>query len=68
MGYIVDSYFEYDYSPWIGVHAIPKDKPAYLDPRDAEGAASQEKHNVNAFNQDFGEWFEWEIKENEIIV
>lgn len=42
MGYIVYSYFEDDYAPWIGVHARPKDKPAYLDPRDAEGAALQE--------------------------
>ncbi|GKS55476.1 hypothetical protein IGJ91_002245 [Enterococcus sp. DIV0765f] len=68
MGYIVDSYFEGDYATWIGVYARPKDKPTYLDPRDAEEAALQEKHSVNGFKQDFSEWFEWEIKDNEIVV
>lgn len=67
MGYIVDSYFEGDYATWIGVHARPKDKPTYLDPRDAEEATLQEKHSVNGFKQDFSEWFEWEIKDNEIV-
>lgn len=68
MGYIVDSYFEGDYITWIGVYARPKDKPTYLDPRDAEEAALQEKYSVNGFKQDFSEWFEWEIKDNEIAI
>lgn len=67
-GFVVDGYFEGDYATWIGVYARPKDKPTYLDPRDAEEAALQEKHSVNGFKQDFAEWFEWDIKENEIIV
>ncbi|KAA9178921.1 hypothetical protein F6X86_06695 [Enterococcus durans] len=67
-GYIADSCFEGDYETWIGVYARPKDKPTYLDPRDDEEAALQEKYSVNGFKQDFSEWFEWEIKDNEIAV
>lgn len=66
-GYIVDGYFEGDYATWIGVYARPKDKPTYLDSRDVEEAALQEKYSVNGFKQDFSEWFEWEIKNNEIV-
>lgn len=59
--YIVDGYFEGDYATWIEVYARLKDKPTYLDPRDVEEAALQEKYSVNGFKQDFSEWFEWEI-------
>ncbi|WP_241546155.1 hypothetical protein [Enterococcus villorum] len=67
-GYIIDSPFEGDYVTWIGVYARPKDKPSYLDPRDAEEAALQEKYSLNGFKQDFSEWFEWKIKDDEIII
>ncbi|AUB53360.1 Phi-29-like late activator [Enterococcus mundtii] len=66
-GYIVDSYFEGDYDTWIGVYARPKDKPTYLDPANAEEATLQEKYSLNGFKQDFSEWFEWEIKNNEVV-
>lgn len=66
-GYIVDSYFEGDYETWIGVYARPKDKSTYLDPANAEEFTLQEKYSLNGFKQDFSEWFEWEIKNNEVI-
>jgi hypothetical protein len=68
MGYLVDSPFEGDYATWIGVYARPKDKPSYLDPRNAEEAALQERYSLNGFKQDFSEWFEWKIKDDEIII
>ncbi|MFQ6343339.1 Phi-29-like late activator [Enterococcus lactis] len=68
MGYIVDGYFEGDYVTWIGVYARPEDKPTYLDPTNEKEAYLQNKHRVDGFKQDFAEWFEWDIKENEIIV
>ncbi|MDY5174587.1 Phi-29-like late activator [Enterococcus faecium] len=66
-GFIVDSYFEGDYDTWIGVYARPKDKPTYLDPATAEEARLQDKYRVDGFKQDFSEWFEWKIKNGEII-
>ncbi|WP_195958031.1 Phi-29-like late activator [Enterococcus gallinarum] len=66
-GFVVDSYFEGDYDTWIGVYARPKDKPTYLDPSTAEEARLQDKYRVDGFKKDFSEWFEWEIKNGELI-
>lgn len=66
-GFIVDGYFEGDYETWIGVYARPKDKPTYLDPKDGEAADLQNQYRVDGFKQDFSEWFEWEIKNNELV-
>lgn len=66
-GFVVDSYFEGDYDTWIGVYARPKDKPTYLDPSTAEEARLQDKYRVDGFKQDFSEWFEWKIKNGELI-
>lgn len=66
-GYLVDGYFEGNYETWIGVYARPKDKPTYLDPNDGEAADLQNQYRVDGFKQDFSEWFEWEIKNNELV-
>lgn len=67
-GFVVDSDFEGDYDTWVGVYARPKDKPTYLDPSTAEEARLQDKYRIDGFQQDFAEWFEWEIKNGEIIL
>lgn len=66
-GFLPDSYFEGDYATWIGVYARPKDKPTYLDANNEEEYLLQEKYSQNGFKQDFSEWFEWEIVNNELI-
>lgn len=66
-GFLPDSYFEGDYATWIGVYARPKDKPTYLDANDYEESLLQEKYSQNGFKQDFSEWFEWEIVNNELV-
>ncbi|GGD05861.1 Phi-29-like late activator [Enterococcus wangshanyuanii] len=65
--FVPDSYFEGDYATWIGVYARPKDKPTYLDANDHEEYLLQEKYSQNGFKQDFSEWFEWEIVNNELV-
>lgn len=65
--FIIDGAFEGDYATWIGVYARPKDKPTYLDPSNEEEARLQEKYSVDGFKQDFSEWFEWGIKDKELI-
>lgn len=66
-GYLVDGYFEGNYETWIGVYARLKDKPTYLDAKDGEDADLQNQYRVDGFKQDFSEWFEWEIKNNELV-
>lgn len=65
--FVPDSYFEGDYATWIGVYARPKDKPTYLDANNEEEYLLQEKYSQNGFKQDFSEWFEWEIVNDELI-
>ncbi|OEG21536.1 hypothetical protein BCR24_06585 [Enterococcus ureilyticus] len=65
--FVPDSYFEGDYATWIGVYARPKDKPTYLDANNHEEYLLQGKYSQNGFKQDFSEWFEWEIANNELL-
>ncbi|ARM67607.1 hypothetical protein LW81_037 [Lactococcus phage LW81] len=60
-GFVIDGSFEGDFKTWMGVYARPSDKPTYLDPSDGKEAEEQAKYAINGFNQDFSEWFEWEI-------
>ena len=66
-GFLIDSDFEYG-DDWVGVYARPQDKPTALDPYDDEEEKEQEKYAINGVNQDFAEWFEWDIKNNDLVL
>lgn len=68
-GFLIDSSFEYgDNNEWVGVYARPQDKPTALDPYDEEEEKEQEKYAINGMKQDFSEWFEWDIKNNNLVL
>ena len=68
-GFLIDSSFEYgDNNEWVGVNAGPQDKPTALDPYDEEEEKEQEKYAINGMKQDFVEWFEWDIKNNNLVL